>query len=243
MTKGELREEDITAAFRPHLASRYELFKGVLVNASGAESDPQDLILLDSYALAPLLGSANTRVVPVEGVVGTIQIKSIATNTSIHSAVSNVASAKKLLSQTKRYGRPLAVAEETGLASTTATFFGGLLFLSRDGKVESLAEVYAEAVMALDPRLRPDAPCIVDDFTILWGNPSNGPGIRFAFRGEEAETPLMLIADEDNLLFFYLSLLEHLRAWITPPFNWMEYVFGPNSTSSTFGFRYMYWYD
>jgi hypothetical protein len=59
-------------------------------------------------------------------------------------------------------------------------------------------------------------------------------------RGEEAEAPLAIHAGGDSLVFFYVSLLEHLRHWITPPFSWLDYVLGATSSLT---FPYSYWYS
>lgn len=243
LTKGELREEDLSNAFRPHLAARYELVKGVVINAAGDESDPQDLVLLDTAVLPTILGTHTTRAVPVEGVAGTVQIKSVATKASIESAVGNVASAKRLLHADQRFGVPASGAHKPGFWSTSATFFGGALFLSAGGDVATLADAYARSVMALPPRERCDAACIVDRVAVLWGDPSRGRGLHFAARGEQAEAPLSLFAGEDSLLLFYMTLVEHLRNWITPPFDWLAYVFGTRSAPTGLEFSYSYWYD
>jgi hypothetical protein len=66
LTKGELREEEIIDAMRPHIPTRYDLVKGVVVTADGQESDPQDIILVDSFTMPPILGRGTTKAVPVE---------------------------------------------------------------------------------------------------------------------------------------------------------------------------------
>jgi hypothetical protein len=241
LTKGEMREEELVDAFRLYVPRRYELIKGVVVNTSGAESDPQDVILFDTSLLPTFLGSGTNRIVPVEGVVGVIQVKSRATPGNIRSAVSNVASAKRLLSQQMRSGVPPAGTDRLGTAATAATFFGGALFLSKQSRDRSLMDAYAQAVMDVEPRERCDALCLADEFTVLWGNPSRGEGVHFGWRGEQAEAPLRLLAGKDSLLFFYLSLAEHLANWISPPIRWMDYVFGsnvPGQTSLTFQYSY-----
>ncbi len=243
LSKGELREEDVVAAFRPHLPKRYDLVKGVIVDSEGNESDPQDVLLFDAAVLPPILAASHTRVLPVEGVVSTIQVKSNATKPNIDGAIANIASAKHLLASTPRYGYPPGDAGRPGPWSTTASFFGGILCLSGPTDVHKLVEHYAYAVSRLDPRVRPDALCIVDKVAVLWGNPSKGSGLHFAFRAENAETPLALFAGLDSLLFFYMSLVEHINHWITPPISWLDYVFGKNWSASPLTFQYSYWVD
>jgi hypothetical protein len=56
----------------------------------------------------------------------------------------------------------------------------------------------------------------------------------------------LLNAGEDSLLFFYMTLAEHLRNWIAPAFDWMDYVFGPKPRVAYEGgmtFEYSYYYD
>ena len=55
LTKGELREEDVVRAFRHHIPQRYELVKAVIVNSAGDESDPQDIVLLDTSAFPAIV--------------------------------------------------------------------------------------------------------------------------------------------------------------------------------------------
>lgn len=197
LSKGELREEAVVEAFRPHVPTRYDLIKGVIVNSSGEESDPQDVVLLDSAFLPAILGTRQNRIVPVEGVVGSIQLKSIATTQAIESGVANIASAKRLVPAGVRYGlprsSPLPYVQGTG-----ASFFGGLLCLRRDRSIQSLLDCYADCVMDLPLRDRCDALCIVDEVSVLWGEPSKGEGIHFAWRGEQAEVPLAIHAEADT---------------------------------------------
>ncbi len=72
--------------------------KGIIVAADGSESDPQDIILVDSLTMPQIFGMGHNKAVPVESVVGTIQVKSHITTTEIKKAVKNIASAKRMLS-------------------------------------------------------------------------------------------------------------------------------------------------
>lgn len=241
LTKGELREEDVVEAFRPFVPHRYGIVKGIVINADGNESSPQDIIIYDTSAVPTVLGAGNTRVVPVEGVVGVIQIKSTATKANIASAVANLGSAKTLLSKHPRYA---VAGSAPSWQSTDASFFAGALFLRTSLKPETVADRYGEQVMKVDPRGRCDAMVVVDELTVVWGNPSEQPpGLHFAFRGEQAEAPLWLQVGDDSLLFFYLSFIEHLRNWITPPIDWVDYVFGRDGRGTTMKIPYGYWYD
>lgn len=242
LTKGEYREERVADALSEHLPERYKLLKGVVIDSHGNESDPQDLLLLDSGNFPPILGGANTQAVPVEGVVGTIQVKSVANKSSVLSAISNIASAKRLTPTGKRYGTPIAGAHMPGPWSTSATFFGGAIFMGHEGKLDTVLEHYSRKVMEVPARERCDALCILDQATVVWGNPSKGEsGLHFTGRGEQAEVPMLLWAAEDSLLFFYYTLMDHLANWISPPPKWLDYVFGKDGAGNTLSLQYSYW--
>ena len=240
LSKGEIREADVVQALRPHLHGRYELCKGIVVNALGEQSDPQDIIIVDTHVGPSLYGSGDQRIVPVETVVGVIQIKSRATIAEIKSAVANIASAKRLMPTASRYGNPVGNAGRAGTYETSATFFGGIICLSLPGSNDDdLREVFARCCVDGARRERADALLVVDHFCVVWGNPSNGDGVHFAFRAEEAEVPLVLITELDSVLPFYVSLIEHLNHWISPPMDWLEYAFSPAPGNV----QYAYWHD
>jgi hypothetical protein len=212
------------------------------VNGAGEQSDPQDIIIVDTSAGPSLYeaGDGGQRIVPVETVVGVIQVKSRATSAEIASALANVASAKRLLSTAERFGHPTGNAYRPGPFITAATFFGGVVCLSRPGTSdEALMETFVRRCQAGPRRERTDALLVVDHFCVVWGNPSNGPGVQLAFRAEEAEGPLAFLTDRDSVLPFYLCLIEHLSHWITPPIDWVQYAFGEPPPD----LKYTYWYD
>jgi hypothetical protein len=247
LTKGEIREDEVIGAFRPHIARRYDLAKGIVVDSAGTQSDPQDVVIQDGGVLPALYGGdGHNRVFPVESVVGVIQVKSIASATAIRSAVRNVGSAKLLLPRGERYGQPHGGAHEPGLWAQDMSFFGGLLFLSSESKnVDGLVNVYNEANIELEPRNRCDALCIIGDVAVVWGSPSRHGQNHLTFSPDPqvADAPLILKAGADSLLFFYAILVDHLRNWISPPMSWVSYAFGPEEARNPLSFEFEYWYS
>jgi hypothetical protein len=246
LTKGEIREDDVIRAFRPHIASRYDLAKGIVVDASGTQSDPQDVVIQDGGVLPALYGGdVHNRIFPVESVVGVIQVKSVATKGEIKRAVRNVVSAKRLLPGGKRYGQPHGGAHQPGVWAQDTSFFGGALFLSSgSANIDDLVSAYNEANLEIEPRNRCDALCVVGAAAVVWGSPSkHGQGhLNFSPDPQVAEAPLVLKAGEDSLLFFYTLLVDHLRNWITPPMSWIGYAFGPEEARNPLSFEFEYWY-
>jgi hypothetical protein len=87
-------------------------------NPEGEESDPQDIILIDYFAIPPIFGRGGTKAVPVEGVVGVLQVKSSANSSTVKSAVEKLASAKRILPNTPRYGFPVAGSHDRDMLQT-----------------------------------------------------------------------------------------------------------------------------
>jgi hypothetical protein len=225
LTKGELREEEVMDALRPHIPTRYDLVKGVVVTPNGQESDPQDIILVDSFAMPPIFGRERTKAVPVESVAGVLQVKSNANSSTVKDAVKNLASAKRLLPDTPRYGLPVAGSHSSDMQQTGATFFGGAIFLQKDTKKDvTIANAFGNVSCTLPLRERCDALCVVNEFSILWANSASTTGIELSFRAEQAKSPIWLRAGTDSVLYFYLSLAGHLANWISPPIDWLNYA-------------------
>lgn len=251
LTKGEMREEEeeVIDALRPHIPTRYDLVKGIVVTPDGRESDPQDIILVDSFTMPPIFGRGHTKAVPVECVVGVIQVKSKATSHAVKRAVANVASAKRLLPPGVRFGFPAGGCDVPRMQQTSATFFGGVLFLSPGTKRDStVLNAFGGSIREVSPRERCDAVCLLDKFSILWANPSlsvlsnsaeGDPNLNLSFRAEQSEAPLFMGAGENSVLYFYLSLADHLANWITPPIRWLDYA----SYVPEGGLETRFWYD
>ena len=144
LTKGELREEDLRAALRPHLPGRFELTSGIVVNASGAQSKQQDVIIADSATVPPFIASGGLTVQPVEAVVATLEVKSSATAETVRDGVAKALSVAALLPDTKR-----KATEVTGGAvkfvSTAAKPFAGILALEARAARDALLQAFANA--------------------------------------------------------------------------------------------------
>src|SRR4051794_3228419 len=71
-TKGDIREDRVIEAFRRHLPTRVHVSRGVIVNASGEQSQQQDVIVTDALASAPFTSSPSVAVHPIEAVLASI---------------------------------------------------------------------------------------------------------------------------------------------------------------------------
>lgn len=127
LTMGELREHDVRAAFRPYVPTRFSVSSGIVVNSRGEQSRHQDLLIVDSSTMAPLVESSGMGVHPIESVVAAIEIKSTATRATVSEAVTNGVSVKALLAGAPQpyrsdvlAGQPIRVPAEPGEGCSTS---------------------------------------------------------------------------------------------------------------------------
>jgi hypothetical protein len=216
----------VIAAFRPHLPSRFSLSTGIVVDSSGNESRQQDIIIADTLTAPPFLLAGHIGFFPVELVAGSIQVKSRVDPSELPDAVENITSFKRLV---PRLQRSYAIATEEGDVrpeSFQHRAFGGIFaFDAPAGSGSGLPEAFMDACLAVPPRERPDALVVLDRYAVSWGlTPQPGEGPTIATSTPEAGCCLSIEAGHDTLLFFYLTLMQHLRAYVAPPIDYGKYL-------------------
>src|SRR4051812_48937859 len=92
LTKGEVREEDVADALRPHLPVRFTMSSGVVVNTRGEESSQQDILVTDSSISPPFLTAGRLGLHPAETVAAALEVKSTLTSETLTQSVRGGAS-------------------------------------------------------------------------------------------------------------------------------------------------------
>jgi Domain of unknown function (DUF6602) len=222
LTKGEIREEDVIAAFRPFIPERFSLGKGIVVNADGDQSEQQDLVIADAQAGTRFIASGNLGVYPVEIVHCVVQIKSRATPADVRRAVENVASVKRLLpGDALRFPyNPMGVVVTE---ARPAHPFGGILCLTPPKSRRGVAGAFAEANSNLGLVLRSNAMCIVGDSVLSWAQQVNDDWQRGALPSSAEHIVLDELGD-DSLLLFYVLLINGITTFLPPPFSVIPYA-------------------
>lgn len=221
LTKGEFRESEAIAAFRPHLPTRYALSSGIVVNSDGEQSRQQDLLIADSFASPPFLASGGIGVFPVEVIAATLQIKSQIDATSIYDAVENVASLKRLATESQRVGWISHADGGMAVVSTTSKPFAAIFAFAHAGSRDTLFRSYVEAILELPESDRTNALCVLDDFTILW---QADEGHAYATDGTKASAAVRVNAGTSSLMLLYIVLMEHLRTYQPPVVRLTDYA-------------------
>ena len=196
----------------------------MVFNASGEQSNQQDIVITDTNVVSTFLTSGTVGFHPIEAVVGTLEVKSYADRNEIRDAVQNIASVKRLLpASSTRAGRlPLYDGAEKVWSADSAPF-GGIVCLTSRGNREALGDTFYKACLELEARDRPNAIVALNEFAILWGEETDA-GPRMDVGPTATSQCLMVLAEENTLLFFYYVLAEFLRQYLPPPLNVGAYL-------------------
>jgi hypothetical protein len=224
LTRGEIRETEVIDGLRPHLPARFRLATGEVVNADGARSRQQDVIVSDGLVGTPFLARGGIGVFPVEIVYATLQVKSRISVSTVADAIENVSSVKRLVANDPR---PITRLGPRGLGSgeTLAKPFGGIVAFASESKPEALTEAYVEANEQISVQEdRSNALVVFDELALVWAT-QNESGVSILQPTPSNATLLALIQSE-ALLFFYLTLRYALSLYDPPPLNLFAYVAG-----------------
>jgi hypothetical protein len=93
--KGDNREEILRKFLTLHLPSKYGVTKGQVFTKDGRRSHAADVIIFDRQN-CPTLYAGHTSILPIEGVYGIIEVKSILTKAEFDDAAGKIESFKKL---------------------------------------------------------------------------------------------------------------------------------------------------
>lgn len=93
--KGENREHILREFLSNHLPKKYGVAKGEIITKNGQHSHSADIIIYDAVN-CPILYSEKTAIIPIEGIYGIIEVKSLLSKTEFIGAASQIESFKRL---------------------------------------------------------------------------------------------------------------------------------------------------
>jgi Domain of unknown function (DUF6602) len=200
-TKGEAREAAVREQLRPHIPERYGVSSGIIVNLAGQQSRQQDVIVSDAVENPPFIAQGGIEVHPIEAVVATLEIKSIATPAEMVDGVEKALSVASLMSDdprsTYKRGRGTQLLQSTSLKP-----FAGLVALESSSTRESLLEAWAGAHVRDRPWDRSTGLVVIGDFFACWANPD---GQMTPLADPICSTIAYVEAGEDSMLMFCIT--------------------------------------
>ena len=221
LTKGELREDDLRTALRPHIPRRYELVSGIIVNSSGEQSRQQDVIVSEGTEIPSFIARGGITVQPIEAVVATLEVKSAATPETVTDGVAKAVSVASLLPEGLRTTHKPDIGSQV-IRGISETPFAGIVALRSDRSDTSLVEAFIVAHKDVQPHDRCNALVVVGDFVLCW---TDGQSFA-ALPGASTPRLARIHAGDDALLVFYVLLMLSISRYHRPELDFVAYLDG-----------------
>ncbi len=172
LSKGEAVEETVRAFLRSHLPSSIGITKGQVIDAKGQITKQLDVILFDA-ARTPIIFRSEEeghQVVPVEGVIAVVEVKTKFGTSDVEEVVDNMLSVKRL-SKSAYFSPSGGVLDTVNLYGQEFNAFPTLYFVfSFEGNdvaalVTEMARVMNAKGLPIDERI--DCVCVLDKGVVL----------------------------------------------------------------------------
>ncbi|MGG4206484.1 DUF6602 domain-containing protein [Paenibacillus jamilae] len=207
--RGNSREELLISYLKGYFPSKYQISKGSIIDVSGTQSKQQDFIIYDAFSSPILMNMESTKIIPIESVYATIEIKSSLNKTTLLESVNNVKSVRSLPQNSI-----------TPFITPTAGF---IFAFTSDTSLETLMGNLYDFNSKIDPKEQVSAVCVLDKGLIV----NIGKfGLNNLHLLPSDKTSLAIIENptEHNLLQFYLIVMQFLNSAIVSPPNLLKYL-------------------
>jgi Domain of unknown function (DUF6602) len=220
--KGSSFEEVFRTFLEEYLPKTLDISSGVVVDSEGRSTRQLDVIISDAAKTPIFYRSADTRVVPIEGVYAVIEVKANLDGQELERAFENMKSVRAL--------KNTAYVQQTGAVIFTKTMYGQewdgwptnyFVFAFDSSPLNAITEKLEEkhAQEALPPWKRMDCICVLNKGVILNQVPGGmldalpGPGTRLRYY----ET-------QRALLLFYALISRYMFQAEIPHFRFTDYL-------------------
>ncbi|MDA2461102.1 hypothetical protein PDN45_13120 [Bacillus cereus] len=203
--KGDIRENAVIKTFlSKHLPQKYNIGSGVIVNAESDQSRQQDIIIYDAFNCPLLHNEENTKIVPIENVYSTIEVKSTLTKSELKKCIENIKSVKSL--------------------SNPNTLPSGFVFgFQSDSSIENVCENLIELNAEVPPQHQINAVCILDKGLIAYFHKHGLYNMR-SLPDEDCYAAAIIGPPERSLILFYLLLMGALSSKVVSPPDLINYA-------------------
>lgn len=167
LSTGQALEEAVRVFLRKHLHSGLGITQGQVIDTAGNVTKQLDVIVYDAQSTPMLFTSEDEghQLVPVEGVVGVVEVKATISASSLPAIIANMQSVKSMTKSA--YHQPTRQA----LITNTYTMFGDelehfpivySLFAFESSEMENLVRAFRKLNDVLPPSQRIDNTCLLD---------------------------------------------------------------------------------
>jgi hypothetical protein len=177
------------------------------------------VIISDAIYCPPFIAEGDLATHPIEAVVATLEVKSIATPGEVANGVEKALSVAGLLPDTPRATyRPEKGAQL--VRGTSLKPFSGIVALSGSSSRETLLHAWARAHVPNRPWDRSNALVVVGQFLACWMNPT---GQMIALADPTCSTIGYVEAGDDAMLMFYVLMMLGIQLYPAPALDLNRY--------------------
>ncbi|QWG94634.1 DUF6602 domain-containing protein [Bacillus toyonensis] len=187
--KGDVREHALSNFLKKHLPERFKVGSGIVVNSDGEQSRQQDIIIYDAFNAPLLHNEEDTKIIPVESVYGTIEVKSTLSKRELITCINNIKSIKSLPKL------PISIPH------------GFVFAYQADSSIRKVCENVVELNKEVNWEHRINTVCILDQGMILHFH-KHGLNSINVVPNQNCYLGSILGTPERNLTFFYLLLTD-----------------------------------
>jgi hypothetical protein len=209
--RGSSREEILLSYLRKYIPIKYEMNNGIIIDGTGEQSRQQDIIIYDSFNSPVLLNMQSTKMIPIESVFSVIEVKSSLNKTEINKCVNNISSVKSLV--------------KYSLDEINSPTAGFVFAFTSSTTLETLLDNLVEANNQVEKYKHISAVCVLDKGIIV--NVSK-KGLKDIVLLPNVDSIPAIIKNtaENNLMLFYLLLMQYLNQSSVSVPNLLKYANG-----------------
>jgi hypothetical protein len=222
LSKGEAAEESVRNFFRNQFPSSLGVAKGQIIDCEGERSRQIDVIIYDSFRTPILFTSEENghQLVPSEGVLAAIEIKSHVDPGDVSGILANMASVKSL-DKSAYFPQRGILKSTTYIHGLEYDYFPTLYFLFAydSGNLPTVGAEFDKQIAGLPIDKRLDCACVLSKGVLVNAKSDGtidtvpGPGSRLA----SYET-------SNALLLFYILITRYLLQAETRPIELRRYI-------------------
>lgn len=195
--KGELHENALSQVLQQYLPKKYGVTTGIVVDAKGTQSKQQDIIIYDIESCPFFLNEGEQKVIPVESVYGTIEVKTSLDSTVLSGACKNIENVKSLYSTNK-------------VGGVNSIPLGFVFAYSTETKIETLCQRLISINEMIPMEKRINGICILNKGLIVYFRKDGFD--KMSCRPREGFFECSMAGDEKtNYINFYVTLLSGLK--------------------------------
>lgn len=213
--RGTAREDLLKDVISQLIPEKYRIGSGTIVDVHETQSKQQDLYIYDAFNSPVFLKMESNKVVPVESVYATIEVKSTLTKDTLRQSIENIRTVKTLEHNELR-NSPIVFSRHN-------VIMGCIFSYTSDSSIETVARNVDEICTDIPKSQQPNMVCVFDKGIIV-NVLKNRAGQIEIDPSENTMWGIIKNDQETNLYLFYLLLQQHLSMAQNFPPDLMKYA-------------------